>query len=49
LRSALFWEITQRMVVIPYRRSGISYRLTLEDGTDRLSRNVGKELRQYAE
>jgi len=26
LRSALFWEITQRIVVIPYRRFGTSYR-----------------------
>jgi hypothetical protein len=32
LRSALFWVITQRVVVISYRRFG----------TDRLSRNVGK-------
>ena len=50
--------ITQEIVVIPYRRFGITYRsnlqgrgflkgpgfLTLEDGTDGLSRNVGKEL-----
>jgi len=49
LRSALFWEITQRMVVIPYRRSGTSYRLTLEDGTEKLSRNVGKEFPLYTE
>jgi len=44
LRSALFWEIVQRMAVIPYWRFGTSYRLTIEDGTDRLSRNVGKKL-----
>ena len=33
-RPALFWVITQRVVVIPYRRFGTTYR----------SRNVGKEL-----
>ena len=31
LRTALFWAVTQRVVVI-------------EDGTDRLFRNVGKKL-----
>jgi hypothetical protein len=52
--SELFWDITQRRMVIIYRRFGITYRsylegffldfLTLEDGTDMLYRNVGKEL-----
>ena len=49
-----FWDITQRRVVIPYRSFGSESRevdkelqdylvlLTLDDGTDRLSRNVGK-------
>jgi hypothetical protein len=54
-RFALFLDITQRRAVILYRRFGTTYRshlngqgvqdfLTLEDGTDRLSRNVGKGL-----
>jgi len=57
--SALFWVITQRTVVIPYWRFGTTYRchlqgsrnmdfMTLEDGTDRLSRNFGKELPLHA-
>jgi hypothetical protein len=35
-----------RVVAIPYGRFGTNYwsPLTLEDGTDRLSRNVSKEL-----
>jgi hypothetical protein len=45
-RSALFWEITQRIMAILCRRFGTSFRstgfLTLEDGTDRLSRSFGK-------
>jgi len=51
----LFWEITLRTVVIPYRHFETTYRyhlkgsriqefLTLEDGTYSLSRKVGKEL-----
>ena len=52
-RSALFWRITRRRVLISYRRFGTTYQplqesrndfLALEDGTNRLSRNVGKEL-----
>ena len=57
-RTAVFCVITQRVVVIPYRRFGTTYRshlqwskfplsldlLMLEDGIDRLCRNVGKEL-----
>jgi hypothetical protein len=66
--SALFWDITQRLVVFLYGRFGITYKshlqgsrgpqpigpifkdqdvqdfLTLEDGTNKLSRNVGTEL-----
>jgi hypothetical protein len=38
MRSALFWNITQRRVVILYRRFG----------TDRLSRNIGTELPLFA-
>ena len=49
MRTVFFWAITQRVVVIPYRRFGTTYRTDLqgsvfEDGTDRLSRNVRKEL-----
>jgi len=52
-RTALFWVITQRVVVISYRRFGTTYQshpqgsrgpLNPEDGTDKLSRNVGKKL-----
>jgi hypothetical protein len=48
MRTALFWVITQRAVVIPYRRFGTSCRYRLkgsraEDEADRLSQNVGKE------
>jgi hypothetical protein len=58
MRSALLWDITQRRVVILYRRFGTTHRsyrqlsistfcfsldfLTPDDGTDTLSRNVGK-------
>jgi hypothetical protein len=39
LRTTFFWVITQRVVVIPYRRFGLN-----AYGVYRLSRNVGKEL-----
>jgi hypothetical protein len=41
LRSALFWDITRRRVVIVYWRFETTYR-SLESGLDTLSRNVGK-------
>ena len=53
MRTALFWVITQRLVVIACRHFGTTYGshfkgllgvLTLEDGTNRLSRNVGKKV-----
>ena len=50
VRSALFGDFTQRKLVIPYRRFGTTYpshlqgSRILEDGTDRLSRNIGTEL-----
>ena len=50
LRSALFWDITQRTLVIPYRIFSTTHQsyhqdiMTLEDGRDLLSRNVGEEL-----
>ena len=40
MRCVLSWDIPQRMVVIPCRRFGTTYRFRF----DRLSRNVGKEL-----
>ena len=55
MKTALFWVVTQRVVLIPYGCFGTIFRahlllgfLTLEDGTDRLSRNVGKELALHA-
>ena len=48
MRIALFWAFAQQVVPITYRRFGTTYQshlqVTLEDGTDRLSRNVGIEL-----
>jgi hypothetical protein len=56
MRSALFWSVTQRRVVIFYRRFGTTYLsqlqgprskldfLTLEDGAHTLSQNVCKGL-----
>jgi len=52
MTTALFRAITQRVVVIPYRRFGTTYRSDLqgssflipEDGTDSLFRNSGKKL-----
>jgi hypothetical protein len=48
VRTVLFWAVTQRVVVIPYvfgqLGQGSKGFLTLEDGTDRLSRNISKEL-----
>jgi hypothetical protein len=59
LISVLVWDITQRVEIIYYRSFGTIYSpifkckdyldiLTLEGCTDRLSRNVGKELTLYA-
>ena len=56
LRSALFWDITWCIVVIPYCCFGDNLSvpssrvkmLTHEDGTDRLSQSIGKELPLYA-
>ena len=59
--SSLFWNFTQHRLVVIDRRFGTIYRshlqgssslLTLENGTDRLSRNVGNyqsTLRKIAE
>jgi len=46
MRTALFWAVTQRALVIPYRRFDSIFKgqESPEDGTDRLSRNVCKEL-----
>jgi hypothetical protein len=45
MRTALFWVITQRLVVIYYRHFGTTYRLTT--GTDRSSRNVDTKLQIF--
>jgi hypothetical protein len=52
---ALFRDFTQRRLVVCCRRFGTTYRsrlqessFILEDGTDRLSRNVGNKLPIYA-
>jgi hypothetical protein len=49
MRSALFCDITQRTMAVPYRRFGTAYRSslqgsTLADETDGLSRSFGKKL-----
>jgi len=55
LKTAFFWSIPRRLVVIPYRHFETTYLshlqgsssqlfLTLEHGADSLSRNVGKQL-----
>jgi len=50
MRTALFWAVVQGIGVIPYHVSGQPIHLqgsrilgfvTLDDGNDRLSRNVG--------
>jgi len=55
IRTAVFWNITQPAVVIPYWRFGTTYRsyfqgskvFCLEDGADLLSRNFGMLLPIY--
>ena len=37
LRSALFWDVTQRIVVIPYGRFGTTYRSELQGPRNPLS------------
>jgi hypothetical protein len=48
MRSLLFWDVTQPIVIVRYRRFGSKFRshlqgssLTLQDVTDTLPRNVG--------
>jgi hypothetical protein len=52
MKSAVFWGITRRRVVIVYQRFGTKLILTTtfdrEDGTNTLSRNVGKQLAHEA-
>jgi hypothetical protein len=57
MRTTFFWVITQRVMVISYRRFGKTYRSQIQgplsmgsvivNGADMLSRNVGKELVQH--
>jgi hypothetical protein len=52
VRSSLFWDVTQRGLIVTdvsgqplgpiFKDPAVQDRLTLEDGTDKLSRNVGK-------
>jgi hypothetical protein len=52
MRTAIFWDITQRVVAILYRRFWTTYWYHLQDfsfwiladGTNSLSQNFGKEL-----
>jgi hypothetical protein len=45
LRTAFFWDIIQKVVVIPSQHFGTANPSHLPGlGPDRLSRNVGKEL-----
>ena len=54
MRTALFWAITQGVVVIPYRRFGTTYRSHTNRsriqkyGAVRLSRDICKELPLHA-
>ena len=41
MTSCLFCDVTQRTLVVCYREKLLLRWLTLEDGNDRLSRNVG--------
>jgi hypothetical protein len=44
LSTTLFWVNSQQAVVITYPRFGTTYRFHLRpEGTDTVSRNVGKE------
>ena len=45
-RAALFWVITRRIVAIPYRRFGPTYRLHLEERSDKLTQNIGTYYKQ---
>jgi hypothetical protein len=54
LRSALFWDFMQDRMVVPLQCFRTTYQsllffdcLTLQDGTNRLSQNVGSELPLY--
>jgi hypothetical protein len=47
MRSVLFWVVTQRVVVIPYRRFRTFFK-SLEDWSDRLFRKVDKDLPLHA-
>jgi hypothetical protein len=45
--SSLFWNVTQHELLLSYQHLFLDS-LTLEDGTDRLSGNIGKQLPGYA-
>ena len=43
MRTEIFWALTQRVMVIHIGQISLGF-LALEGGTDRFTRNVGKEL-----
>ena len=51
MRSALFWDITQRIVVIPYRHFGTTYRsregraMRIQKEQERKSRRLDRHIR----
>jgi hypothetical protein len=47
LRSALFWDITRRRVVIVYRRFGTSYRSHLQGSRVREEKKAGNTQRRF--
>jgi len=49
MKSALFWDFTQRIMAVSYLRCGTTCRFhiqgtAIEEGIDKLSRNVGKKV-----
>ena len=49
MSSAFFWDVMQRIVKKYKKKEAFFlYFLTLEDGTDRYSRNISNELPRYA-
>ena len=53
VETSVFLYVMQGRLVVVYRRLGTAYRshldpiLTLEDGTDMLTRNVGEQVQTY--
>ena len=47
-RLSIFWNVTPCRLEVDYRRFGATYRMTVEDSTERLSRNVNNRPPTYA-